>query len=200
MTTSPADVAPGQTSWRSLVLAMSGCTACPLAGSRNLVVPGVCPQRPRLLLVGEAPGAAEDAGGLPFVGRSGQLLDSMLAEAGIDRRAAAVCNVVKCRPPRNRPPRRLEAATCRPWLDRQVELADPEVVVTLGSTALSWALGPAARIGRVHGCVHPLGGRALVPTYHPAAALRFGPAGEPHAALRADLRVVARLLDRSADG
>jgi uracil-DNA glycosylase family 4 len=200
MTASPADVAPVQTSWPSLAVAMSGCTACPLAGSRNLVVPGVCPPQARLLLVGEAPGAAEDAGGLPFVGRSGQLLDSMLADAGIDRRAAAVCNVVKCRPPRNRAPRRLEVATCRPWLDRQVELVDPVVVVTLGATALSWALGPAARIGQVHGCVHAVGGRALVPTYHPAAALRFGPAGEPRAALRADLLVVAQLLGPLHDG
>jgi DNA polymerase len=140
----PAAIAPTMATWPRLVEAMSGCPACPLSLSRTRVVPGVYPQAARILLVGEAPGAEEDAGGLPFVGRSGQLLDTLLAEAGLVRDELAICNVVKCRPPANRPPRAGEVRTCRPWLDRQVELIDPAVVVTLGATALTWALGRSA--------------------------------------------------------
>jgi uracil-DNA glycosylase len=192
--TTPADLAPDLADWPSLVEAMTGCTACALAESRQRVVPGVYPVGARVLLVGEAPGRSEDEGGLPFIGRSGQLLDELLAEVGLDRAQVAVCNTVKCRPPDNRTPKRPELATCRAWLDRQVEVIDPEVVVTLGGTALAWALGRGVRIGDVHGKVYELAGHTLVPTYHPAAALRFGPNGVPARALRADLRVIAGLL------
>jgi len=105
----------------------------------------------------------------------------------------AVLNTVKCRPPGNRTPHRREAATCRPWLDAQVEVIDPRVLVTLGGAALTWALGPKARITAARGTVHELRGRALVPTYHPAAAMRFGPRGAPLQALRADLATAAAL-------
>ncbi len=190
----PAAVAPQLGGWAALASVMHDCFACPLSQSRTRVVPGVFPASARLLLVGEAPGRHEDEGGLPFVGRSGQLLDSVLAEVGLERADLAVLNTVKCRPPDNRTPRRLEAATCRPWLDAQVEVIDPRVVVTLGSTALSWALGPRARIGQVHGTVHLVRGRTLVPTYHPSAAMRFGPRGAPLQALNADLATAAALL------
>ena len=192
--TTPATTAPALADWASLVDAMVGCTACGLAETRQRVVPGVYPARARVLLVGEAPGRSEDEGGLPFIGRSGQLLDELLAEVGLDRAQVAVCNTVKCRPPDNRTPKRAELATCRPWLDRQIELIDPEVVVTLGGTALAWALGRGVRIGDVHGQVYERAGHVVVPTYHPAAALRFGPAGKPAQSLRADLHVIARLL------
>jgi uracil-DNA glycosylase len=192
--TTPAAVAPGLTDWPSLADAMAGCTACALAGSRRRVVPGVFPTGARVLLIGEAPGRHEDEGGLPFIGRSGQLLDDLLAEVGLDRSQVAVCNTVKCRPPDNRTPKRAELDTCRPWLDRQVEVIDPDVVVTLGGTALGWALGRGVRIGEVHGRVYERVGHVVVPTYHPSAALRFGPNGAPARALRADLRVVADLL------
>ena len=196
---------PTADSWAGLAAEMSGCVACALAESRTTVVPGVRPPGARLLLVGEAPGREEDLGGLPFVGRSGLLLDELLAAAGLDRAAIAVVNTVKCRPPGNRTPRRREAATCRPWLDRQVAVVDPAVVVTLGAAALAWALGRGRRLGAERGRVHSLqlqaaapdlGHRSydLVPTYHPSAALRFGPAGAPRAALAADLRLVADLL------
>ena len=116
------------------------------------------PGRPRapppgaeVLLVGEAPGAQEDAVGVPFVGRSGQLLDSLLDEAGLPRDQVAVANVLKCRPPANRKPRRAEVARCRPWLDRQIELIDPAVVVALGGTAAEWFFGPGARIATLRG-------------------------------------------------
>lgn len=174
---------------------VTGCTACPeLAGGRATVVVGEFPAGARLMLVGEAPGAQEDATGRPFVGRGGQLLDALLAEAGLDRAAVAVANVVKCRPPANRTPTRAEARRCSPWLDRQVEAADPALVVTLGGTALAWALGPGHRLRDVRGRVHDWRGRRLLATYHPSAALRFGPRGEPMAALRADLTLAAEAL------
>ena len=194
----PAAVAPRQPGWAELSAAMRDCFACALSQSRTRVVPGVFPPRARVLLVGEAPGRSEDAGGLPFIGRSGQLLDTVLAEVGLQRADLAVLNTVKCRPPGNRIPRRAEAATCRPWLDAQVEVIDPRVVVTLGGSALRWALGPKPpRIGEVHGVIHDVRGRTVVPTYHPAAAMRFGPDGVPLRALRADLATVAALVARS---
>lgn len=177
-----------------------GCTACPeLAATRTTVVVGEVPAGARVLLLGEAPGAAEDLSGQPFVGRSGQLLDRLLAEAGLDRAAVAVLNVLKCRPPGNRRPQPVEVHRCRGWLDRQVALLAPEVVCSLGLTATAEALGPGPRLrlGDVRGRLHPFRGTGrpvVVPTYHPSAAIRFGPAGSPLAALRADLAVVAGLV------
>lgn len=192
--TTPATIVPDLSDWGALADAMAGCTACALAESRQRVVPGVNPSGARVLLVGEAPGRSEDEGGRPFIGRSGQLLDDLLAEVGLDRAELAVCNTVKCRPPDNRTPKRSELDTCRPWLDRQVEVIEPSVVVTLGGTALAWALGRGVRIGEVHGNVYERPGHVVVPTYHPSAALRFGPNGAPAQALRSDLQVVADLL------
>lgn len=195
VTVSPiADLAAAQPSWPQLASTARGCTACPeLAATRTTVVPGQCPEGADVLLLGEAPGAREDAEGLPFVGRAGALLDELLAEAGMPRQDVAVANVLKCRPPRNRAPRRVEAVNCRPWLERQLELADPLLVLTLGSTALAWALGPGTRISAVRGAPLPWRGRTLLATYHPSAALRFGPAGQPMAALRADLARAAQV-------
>jgi len=171
------------------------CTACvELAGTRTHVVPGEFPAAASLLLVGEAPGAQEDELGRPFVGKGGRLLDEILAAAGLHRHEVAVANVLKCRPPRNRQPTRGEAQRCTGWLDRQVVLADPDVVVTLGTTAMSWALGTGLRLIDVRGRVHPWRDRRLVPTYHPSAALRFGPRGAPMAALREDIRLAASLV------
>jgi uracil-DNA glycosylase family 4 len=172
-----------------------GCVACAeLVAGRTTVVPGDFPVAARLLLVGEAPGAQEDVAGRPFVGKAGQLLDGLLAEAGLDRSTVAVANVLKCRPPGNRPPTRGEATRCKGWLDRQLELVDPALVVTLGGTALAWALGTGVRLRDAREVVHDWRGRRLLVTYHPSAAIRFGPAGEPMAALRADLRLAAEQL------
>jgi DNA polymerase len=177
------------------------CAACPeLAGSRTRVVPGDFPPGARMLLVGEAPGAAEDESGRPFVGRGGRLLDRLLAEAGLDRRTVAVANVCRCRPPGNRTPTRAEARCCAGWLDRQVELADPPAIVTLGGTAAAWAFGAGVRIADLRGQVHERGGRVHVATYHPSAALRFGPNGAPMAALREDLTRAAQLVERCRPG
>ena len=169
-----------------------GCPACPeLAATRTLVVPGAVPAGARLLLVGEAPGAQEDETGLPFVGRSGQLLDALLAEVGVARADVGVLNTLKCRPPGNRPPSRAETRTCRGWTERQLDLAAPRVVVALGLSATRWFLGPTP-LTAVRGRVHDVDGRQVVPTYHPSAALRFGPAGEPRRLLREDLALAAQ--------
>jgi DNA polymerase len=195
-----AEAAAGSTSWEALTEAVRGCTACAeLARSRTRVVPGVRPPGADVLLVGEAPGAQEDLEGVPFVGRSGQLLDTLLADAGLPRERVAVANVLKCRPPNNRTPRRGEVEQCRPWLTRQVELVEPAVVVALGGSAAAWFLGSGARIGALRGTTQTYDGRPLVVTYHPSAAIRFGPGGVPLAALREDLAAVAALV-RGARG
>jgi uracil-DNA glycosylase family 4 len=169
-----------------------GCTACPeLAATRRSVVPGAFPAGARLLVLGEAPGAQEDSSGLPFVGRSGQLLDALLAEVGADRAEVGVLNTVKCRPPGNRPPTRAESATCRGWTARQLELAAPAVVVALGLSAARWFLGPGT-LSSLRGRLHDAGGVRVLPTYHPSAALRSGPQGEPRRLLREDLALAVR--------
>jgi uracil-DNA glycosylase family 4 len=202
VTIDPATAAPAVPSWQALATTVRECVACPdLVASRTTVVAGVLPTgsaRVDVLLVGEAPGAQEDAAGVPFVGRSGQLLDSLLAEVGLVRSRVGVANVLKCRPPGNRKPKRAEVTRCRPWLTRQIELAAPRVVVALGGTAAEWFFGPGARIASLRDTVHRHGEHALVVTYHPSAAIRFGPAGAPLAGLRADLRVVAGLVADAA--
>jgi len=168
------------------------CTACPeLAATRTLVVPGAVPTGARLVVLGEAPGAQEDEQGLPFVGRSGQLLDRLLAEVGGDRAEVGVLNTVKCRPPGNRPPTRAETATCRGWTERQLALAAPAVVVALGLSATRWFL-ESVGLAAVRGRLHDVGGLRVLPTYHPSAALRFGPRGEPLRLLRDDLALAVR--------
>ncbi len=188
--------------WGSLAAAARPCVACPeLAAVRQQVVVGDVPDggRPLFALVGEAPGATEDDTGRPFVGRSGALLDQLLAEAGLSRSQAAVLNIVKCRPPGNRTPKAPEVARCSGWLRRQLELLDPPVVVALGLSAAKWFLGPRTVLAqaREHG-PHQYEGRALWATYHPSAAIRFGPEGAPRAALLADLRSVAVAVGGSA--
>jgi DNA polymerase len=183
----PAVAAAAYDELSALAAAVCTCTACPeLAARRTQVVPGVVPPGARLLLMGEAPGAQEDESGLPFVGRSGQLLDELLAEVGARRSDVAVLNTLKCRPPGNRPPTRAESRSCRGWTERQLELAAPQIVVALGLSATRWFLGPTS-LAAVRGRLHDVGGLRVLATYHPSAALRFGPAGEPRRLLRADL-------------
>jgi DNA polymerase len=173
---------------------LRACTACAeLAATRTTVVIGTASPGARLVVVGEAPGALEDQTGIPFVGRSGQLLDRLLAEAGLPRDQVAVLNTVKCRPPGNRVPSREETANCRPWTTQQLALLDPELVVTLGLSAATWFLGKRT-LSAVRGKVHEVDGRRVLPTYHPAAALRGGPNGEPMRLLREDLATAARLV------
>jgi len=154
----------------------STCMACGLAATRNRVVFGSGPERAKVMVVGEAPGAHEDLTGVPFVGRSGQLLDELLDEQGLERASLYVTSVVKCRPPGNRTPRVGEIATCRGYLDQQLAEIDPVVVISLGNTATRAVLRTAAPITSLRGAVHqePGTGRAVVPTFHPAAGLRGG--------------------------
>lgn len=196
----PVAAAAAATTWSGLAASARTCVACPeLVEGRTQVVPGTAPVvGADLLLVGEAPGAQEDALGVPFVGRAGQLLDSLLAEVGLARDRVAVANVLKCRPPANRKPRRAEVARCRPWLEHQIELLDPSLILALGGTAAEWFVGPSARIASLRGHALTYGGRPLRVTYHPSAAIRFGPAGLPLAALREDLGEVARQIARPA--
>jgi len=219
-----AGVAARCRTWDELVAAARHCTACPeLAATRTTVVVGEVPagppaqsgsggrgadpaggwggRRPLLALVGEAPGAEEDRAGRPFVGRAGRLLDELLAESGLSRREVAVLNVLQCRPPGNRPPAADEVARCSGWLQRKLELLRPDLVCALGLTAATWFLGRRVRLASARGRQHEVDGRRVLVTYHPSAAIRFGPAGEPLAALRADLRLAASLLSQStSDG
>jgi DNA polymerase len=197
----PSAAAAAAASWPELAASSRTCVACPeLVDGRTQVVPGLAPPAADLLFVGEAPGAQEDAVGVPFVGRAGQLLDSLLAEVGLRRDRVAVANVLKCRPPANRKPRRAEVARCRPWLARQIALLDPTLIVALGGTAAEWFVGPSARIAALRGQILAYDGRRLVVSYHPSAAIRFGPAGAPLAALREDLAEVARLAATPRQG
>ena len=193
----PQDVwaaADGARDLAGLAVLARTCTACPeLAATRTHVVVGEVPAGARLLVMGEAPGASEDQTGRPFVGRSGQLLDELLAAVGLDRISVAVLNTAKCRPPANRPPTRAESAACRPWAERQLALARPAVVVALGLSATRWFLGPTS-LAAVRGRVHDHRLAPVLPTYHPCAALRWGPAGEPRRLLREDLALAAGLL------
>ena len=192
-----AHVAAAAADWATLAEANRPCVACPeLAATRQHVVVGDVPAagRPRFALVGEAPGATEDETGRPFVGKSGALLDQLLAEAGLSRGEAAVLNIVKCRPPANRTPKATEVARCSGWLRRQLELLDPPVVVALGLSAAKWFLGPRTVLAQVRARPHEIGGRAVWATYHPSAAIRFGPNGAPRAGLLADLTAVAGTL------
>jgi uracil-DNA glycosylase len=148
-----------------------GCTRCPLAARRTTAVPGEGNPLSDVLLVGEGPGAREDATGRPFVGPAGQLLDELLASIGWHREDVFITNVVKCRPPANRDPEPVEIEACASYLDRQERALDPAVVVTLGRHSLGRYL-PGARIGGTHGVLRrSYGGLHVFPMYHPAAAL-----------------------------
>lgn len=186
--------------WRALASQVSGCVACPeLVATRTTTVLGSMPVGgAKVMLVGEAPGATEDRTGLPFVGKAGQLLDELLTEAGLCRDCVAVTNVLKCRPPGNRKPTRSQVANCRGWLTAQLAIVDPAVVVALGGTAVEWFFGPGARIGPLRGRLHDIAGRRVLVTYHPSAALRFGPRGMPRAALREDLAMLATEIGTGA--
>ena len=171
------------------------CTRCPLAGGRTTVVFGVGDPAADLMFVGEGPGHEEDLRGEPFVGRSGRLLDRLLLEElGVGRESVYIANVVKCRPPGNRNPEPEEVAACRPFLERQIELIAPRVVVTLGNFAAHLLLDTAAGIKALRGRAYPYGGAVVVPTYHPSFVLRSGSAGEAMAGIRADLVRAKELL------
>jgi DNA polymerase len=171
----------------------STCMRCDLSRERTQVVFGSGDPSADLMIVGEGPGREEDLAGEPFVGRSGKLLDRLIdEELGIVRSACYIANVVKCRPPGNRNPHREEVAACRPFLDGQLRLVDPTVVVSLGNFATKLLLDTDRGIRSVRGHAYPLGERWLVPTLHPAAALRSG--ASVVAEMREDLGRARELL------
>ena len=159
--------------WSSLAADIEACNACGLCRGRNKSVPGVGDPSAQWMLVGEAPGAEEDARGEPFVGQAGRLLDAMLAALGMDRHQGVfIANVLKCRPPGNRTPEPAEAEACRPYLERQIGLIRPALIVALGKSAASLLLGTDASIASLRGRVHRWKSIPLVVTYHPAYLLR----------------------------
>jgi DNA polymerase len=167
------------------------CTRCALAAGRNKLVFGDGDPNARLMFVGEGPGADEDASGLPFVGRGGQLLNNMIQAMGLKREQVYIANVVKCRPPANRTPEPDEAHTCSPFLFRQIDVVRPQVIVALGQTAVTYLTGEKRSLAAWRGTVHPLRGTKLIVTYHPAFLLR-DPNQKKHA--WADLQIAMREL------
>jgi uracil-DNA glycosylase family 4 len=152
---------------------IADCPSCNLARTRSKTVPGSGPVTADLMLIGEGPGQHEDELGLPFVGRSGQFLDQLLAAIDLTREDVYVTNVVKCRPPENRDPETEEIEACGDYLEQQIEMVNPRVIVTLGRFSMAgWF--PGDRISRIHGQYKQIGGRDVIPMYHPAAALRNG--------------------------
>ena len=169
------------------------CTKCPLAATRTQVVFGAGDPNAALMFVGEGPGEQEDRDGIPFVGRAGRLLTSLIEGIGLDRDAVYIANVVKCRPPGNRDPLPLEIDRCRPYLESQIGFIDPSVVVTLGNFATKLLLDTKIGITKLRGQEFPFrNGATLIPTLHPAAVLRNG--GAALAQARADFVHVKRTL------
>ena len=169
----PAALAPDCGDLGTMAEAVAGCRACGLCQGRTQTVFADGTGRARVMFIGEAPGFHEDRQGVPFVGRAGQLLTDIIEKGmGLKREDVFIANVLKCRPPDNRDPTAEEKRLCTPWLDRQVELVDPKVLIPLGRHAAGHILGSEASMGRLRGRVHDLGGRKVVPTYHPAYLLR----------------------------
>ena len=169
------------------------CTACSLAEGRTNVVFGTGSPDADVLIVGEGPGQQEDEQGLPFVGRSGQLLDKLLGEIDLRREDVYIANVVKCRPARNRDPRPDEIDACKGYLKRQIELIDPKVVITLGNFSTKLLLRTTTGITQMRGTAYEWWGRLLVPTFHPAAALRGG--SRVTSDIRADFAIVRNIIN-----
>jgi len=170
------------------------CTACRLSEGRTHVVFGDGAPDADVVIVGEAPGQREDEQGVPFVGPSGKLLDRLLGEVDLERDDIYIANVVKCRPPKNRDPRPDEIEACKGFLSEQLRLIDPKVVVTLGNFSSKLLLKTDTGITRLRGSSYPWWGRQLVPTFHPAAALRGS------ARVLNEMRIDFRLVRDTIDG
>ena len=168
------------------------CTRCPLSEKRRQVVFGYGKLDAGLMIVGEAPGVDEDAQGRPFVGRAGKALDALMAEAGIDWHDAYVMNVVMCRPPGNRRPRVDEIAACAPYLDAQIRLVRPRVVLALGATATQRLLGRGVTVTASRGIPRPRGDAVVIPTFHPSPSALNRVAGR-RAMVSADFRLAHEL-------
>lgn len=158
------------TELQALAAEIAQCTKCLLHRGRTKAVPGEGPENANLMFIGEAPGFHEDQQGRPFVGAAGKFLEELVESIGLTREDVYIANVIKCRPPGNRDPLPDEIEACQPFLDRQIELIQPKIVVTLGRFSMARAF-PKARISRIHGQPRKVGGIVYYPMYHPAAAL-----------------------------
>lgn len=185
---------------RVLRAKIRACRRCPLGANRTQAVPGIGPADARVMFVGEAPGRQEDLKGEPFVGLAGRFFDSLLASVGLERDEVYITNVVKCRPftgtspGRNRPPRPDEIRTCRPWLDEELQIVRPEIIVPMGGVAVN-AFLPGRKITEVHGVPHHQDGRIILPVFHPAMG-RWGREGRRK--LDEDFRALGALLQSRA--
>jgi uracil-DNA glycosylase family 4 len=157
-----------------VALDASTCTRCRLSAGRTQVVFGDGTGRSGIMFIGEGPGFHEDKQGLPFVGAAGQLLNRLLGEIGLSREDVRIVNVVNCRPPGNRDPLPDEIEACKPWLEEQIRLVNPRIIVTLGNFATRVILDRPVSISRVRGQKQIVRGRVVIPTFHPAAILRGG--------------------------
>jgi DNA polymerase len=175
--------------WEKLRSDCAGCKACELCRTRTKLVFGVGREDAELLFIGEGPGEQEDLQGEPFVGPAGKLLDDMLRMIALDRSKVYIANVVKCRPPKNRDPQPAEQDACAPWLERQIALIDPKIVVCLGRIAALRMIDPDFRITRQHGEWFDRDGRRWMATFHPSALLR-DPGKRPEAFM--DLRALRK--------
>jgi len=158
--------------WQQLEQTVSGCSKCDLHRSRTQTVFGVGDHNAALLIIGEAPGRDEDLQGEPFVGRAGQLLNAMLAAIGFQRDQVYIANILKCRPPNNRDPEPGEADACNPWLQQQIELIQPDVILALGRIAAQRLLNTDQSLAAMRGKQHHYAGIPLIVSYHPAYLLR----------------------------
>ena len=176
-------------SWDILKTECASCRACPLCEGRHNLVFGVGNEHADLMFVGEGPGEQEDLQGVPFVGPAGKLLDSMLEMIDLDRSRIYIANMVTCRPPHNRDPQASEMAACRAWLDRQIALVDPKLIVCLGRISAMALIREDFRITREHGLWFDKDGRRILATFHPSALLR-DPSRRPEAFM--DLREIRK--------
>lgn len=169
-----SDLSPSELNWDGLQHRVAECTLCDeLVTNRTQTVFGVGNQQAQLMVIGEAPGADEDRQGEPFVGRAGQLLNAMLAAIGLPREQVYIANILKCRPPNNRDPKPEEAAACSAFLQRQIALIQPKVILVVGRIAAQNLLHTDAPLGKLRGRLHHLeSGVPVVVTYHPAYLLR----------------------------
>jgi DNA polymerase len=187
-----ADPISQATALEGIAQLVAGCTKCRLCESRTRTVPGEGPSEARLVVIGEGPGRVEDETGRPFVGAAGELLTKILGAIALPREQVFICNVVKCRPPENRPPQYDEIAACLPYLHRQIEILKPTVILAMGNTAAQTLLNAKQSLGSMRNHVHRFRGIPVIVTYHPAALLRNPNWKRP---TWDDVRIARRLLD-----
>ena len=184
---------PFETAW---LAACADCTHCGLSTQRQRVVISRGNPAARVMVIGEAPGASEDEQGLPFVGRSGRVLDGLFTSAGLDPDTDLfITNVVKCRPPENRKPTAAELRACRPWIQKQIEVVDPPLVVLVGATAVKAMLGSKQAMGSLRGVWIEQDGRSWMPIFHPSYLLR-NPSRDPGKPVSLTLEDLRQVRDR----